>query len=337
MKRLLFGAAVMIALSTASVSNGNAQDLRLFFTSMSPANSANSKFFNAWARKVEAAAGNAVKIDVKDGFGTLGTLFNIVQRVRDDVAQIGWTIHSFHRGRYALSQVAGLPFVADESVLSSVAMWRLWETGLLKSEYKDIVPIWFGRSGTSHIHFSKPPKSIDNLKGVKVRVGGVMNVAMVKALGMSPQSIAPQDIYVALQRGTIDATVLTFSGFPPYKLHEVTGYHLLANLGSITFMHFLARKKFDGLPAKVRNAIMRHSGEAGSRAWGEFLEGVVQSARKTVRDLGHPMVELTAAQNAEWRATVAKPIIDKWIADNSKGAEVLATYKKIYSDLKRGK
>jgi TRAP-type C4-dicarboxylate transport system substrate-binding protein len=333
--RLMLG--VLLAVSLLAVADTSAQETRLFFTSMSPANSDNSKFFNEWARKVEADAKGAVAIDVKDGVATLATLQNVVERVQQGVAQIGWTVHAFYPGRFPLSEAPGLPFVANESEKASVALWRLWKTGLLDSEYKDIVPLWFGRSGNSYLHFSKPPKSIDNLEGVKVRVGGENDVIMVKALGMSPQSIASQDMYVALQRGTIDGVVTTFAGFPPYNLQEVTSYHFLAPLGATSFVHFMSRKKFDALPANVRQAIEANSGEVGSRAWGQFLDRIVQRTQQQLSESKkHALVQPTPQQLADWQQRVGKPVIDKWLEKNPSGMKVLETYKKIYAEVKAG-
>lgn len=336
MKLVQWNIGLAFAVALPFVSGATAQETRLFFTSMSPAGSDNSKFFNDWARKVEADAGGGLTIEVKDGVATLATMQNVVERVGQDVAQIGWTVHSFYPGRYRLSEVAGLPFVADESEKSSVAMWRLWKTGLLNSEYQDIVPIWFGRSGNSYLHFAKPPKSIDSLDGVKIRVGGENDVIIVKALGMAPQSIPSQDMYVALQRGTVDALVTTFAGFPPYKLHEVTNYHFLAPLGATTFFHFMSRKKFDALPPNVKAAIEKNSGEGASRSWGQFLDRIVQRTENQLRDLNHAMVKPTPEQLSAWEQRVGKPVIDKWMETNPTGKQVLETYKKLYAEVKTG-
>jgi TRAP-type transport system periplasmic protein len=337
MKSRLRMLGIVLAVSLLSAAGAAAQETRLFFTSMSPANSDNSKFFNEWARKVEADAKNAVTIDVKDGVATLATLQNVVERVQQDVAQIGWTVHSFYPGRFPLSEVAGLPFVADESEKASIAMWRLWKTGLLASEYQDIVPLWFGRSGNTYLHFGKTPKSIDNLVGVKVRVGGESDVITAKALGMSPQSIPSQDMYSALQRGTVEAVFTTFAGFPPYNLQEVTSYHFLAPLGSTTFVHFMSRKKFDALPVNVRQAIEANSGEAGTRAWGQFLDRIVLRTQNQLSESSkHTLVRLTPQQLADWQQRAGKPVIDKWLEKNPDGAKVLETYRKIYAEVKTG-
>lgn len=55
--------------------------------------------------------------------------------------------------------------------------------------------------------FRKEIKSVDDLKGLKFRIGGFVGVVLAK-LGVVPQQIAPGDVYPALEKGTIDGVEL---------------------------------------------------------------------------------------------------------------------------------
>ena len=52
--------------------------------------------------------------------------------------------------------------------------------------------------------FRKEIKTLDDLKGLKFRIGGLAGKTLQK-LGVVPQQIAGGDIYPALEKGTIDA------------------------------------------------------------------------------------------------------------------------------------
>jgi TRAP-type mannitol/chloroaromatic compound transport system substrate-binding protein len=52
--------------------------------------------------------------------------------------------------------------------------------------------------------FRKEIKTVDDLKGVKMRIAGIAGQVMAK-LGVVPQQLAGGDIYPALERGTIDS------------------------------------------------------------------------------------------------------------------------------------
>lgn len=70
--------------------------------------------------------------------------------------------------------------------------------------------------------FRKEIKSVDDLKGLKFRVGGLAGRILQK-LGVVPQMLAGGDVYPALERGTIDA--VEWSG--PYD-DEKLGFHKVA-------------------------------------------------------------------------------------------------------------
>jgi TRAP-type mannitol/chloroaromatic compound transport system substrate-binding protein len=78
---------------------------------------------------------------------------------------------------------------------------------LLREFFKDynIVPIPAGDTGTQMGGwFRKEIKTVDDLKGLKYRIGGFAGKVLAK-LGVVPQQIPGGDIYPALEKGTIDA------------------------------------------------------------------------------------------------------------------------------------
>src|SRR5262245_40555610 len=70
--------------------------------------------------------------------------------------------------------------------------------------------------------FRKELNDLEDLKGLKFRIGGLGGQVLAK-LGIVPQQIAPGDVYPALEKGTIDAA--EFVG--PYD-DEKLGFHKVA-------------------------------------------------------------------------------------------------------------
>ena len=52
--------------------------------------------------------------------------------------------------------------------------------------------------------FRKEVRSVADLQGLKMRIGGLAGTALQK-LGLVPQQLAAGDTYTALERGTLDA------------------------------------------------------------------------------------------------------------------------------------
>src|ERR1700733_9702875 len=133
---VLAGGLAIFALSPAK-----AEVQRLLFTSLSPPNSPNSAFFNEWAKRVNEKAKDTVKVEERDGLA-LANYDNVYSRVLDDVVQIVWATFPTLAGKFPLAEVPGLPFVSDNSEHASVALWRLYKTGLLRAEFNDVGPVW---------------------------------------------------------------------------------------------------------------------------------------------------------------------------------------------------
>ena len=75
--RAYFSALGAAALGlTFSIQGVSAQE-RLSFSSMSPAGSPNSKFYNAWAERINKAGGGSVQVVVRDGTTIANTLCNV--------------------------------------------------------------------------------------------------------------------------------------------------------------------------------------------------------------------------------------------------------------------
>jgi TRAP-type C4-dicarboxylate transport system substrate-binding protein len=325
-------AALSVALAGAGLGSvpASAQE-RLLFTGLSPAGGGNSIFFNAWAKRVNDASNGALRIEVRDGT-TLANYGNVYDRVLTDVVQIGWAIHQVIGGKFPLSEVAGLPFVSAGGPGASQALWRLHKSGMLDDEYKDIVPLIFVVFGPAQVHYGKAPRGIDDLGNVKVGVQGKVPSQLVSALGGTPISVQPGDMYEALQRGTVDASIISWSGFAPYKLQEVTTQHVEGSLGQSTSMFFMSRKRYDALPEAARKALEMVAAESTTKEFADHFNAQwLESRAPVAADAKHKINELSAAQNDKWQAAAA-PIISEWAKGRHDGEKVLDAYKKLYAD-----
>lgn len=328
--RFVLRAMFAAALAGATPGDGMAQETRLLFTSLSPAGSTNSVFFNQWSQKIADQSGGTLKIDVRDG-ATLANFGNVYERVQDDVVQIGWAIHQVVAGKFPLSEVAGLPFVEPGFRQASLALYRLWKSGLLDNEYKDVVPLAFSVFGPSQLHFARQPQSIDDLNGLKIGVAGRAPSQLVAQLGGTAISMQPGDFYEALQRRTVDGVITSWAAFAPYKLHEVTTFHVETLLGQGTSMFFMARKKYDALPESARKILAANAGEDTTVMFSNHFDNQWLDARKPVAASDkQTIMQLSPEQTAKWRGK-AEPLLQEWAKNRANGEQALAKYRELYS------
>ena len=111
--------------------------------------------------------------------------------------------------------------------------------------------------------FRKEVKSIDELKGLKMRFFGLGAQVMAK-LGVSMQLLAAADIYPALERGVIDATEFSMP-----TMDVKLGFHQIAKFNyfpgwhqQVSCSHLLMNKKaWDALPDPYK-AMIEVAGQA---------------------------------------------------------------------------
>lgn len=329
--------AALGALLIGAAPSAWAQTTNLIFATTEPAGSDDSMHvFSPWAQRIAAASNGAIHIDVREGVAIANST-NIYDRVQSDVVQIGILIPSLIGGKFPLTDVVGLPFVSKDSVHASVAFWRLYKTGAFDAEYKDIVPLGFGLFPPQDVQLVKAPATLDNLRGLRLRVVGKLSSELVERLGGTPLVLDPSDQYTALERHTIDGVLSSWMSMGPLHLIDVTGYHVETSLGTGMFIVFMARMKYDALPAPVRQAIVANSGESLSRAIGEGFDARAIASRATAAadPAKHTIVQLSPAQTAAWASAIT-PVIDEWTGSHPGGAPLLANYRRIIAEVSAG-
>jgi TRAP-type mannitol/chloroaromatic compound transport system substrate-binding protein len=130
--------------------------------------------------------------------------------------------------------------------------------------------------------FRKPINTVDDLKGLKMRIGGFPGRVLQK-LGAVPQQIAGGDIYPALEKGTIDAA----EWVGPYD-DEKLGFYKIAPYyyspgwwegGSMLFS-FVNLEKWNALPKHYRAVLENAAAYANQWCLAKYDAANPQALRK---------------------------------------------------------
>lgn len=131
-----------------------------------------------------------------------------------------------------------------------------------------------------HILSKKPIYTVDDLKGIKLRVAEVViNIEAWKAQGVSPTPIAFSETYLALQQGVADAMECPLDMIYTQKFHEVAKYITLTGHQPELCGLIMNEKYFQKLTRAEQKAIIEAAAEAGQfnnqilySMQGEFME-----------------------------------------------------------------
>jgi TRAP-type transport system periplasmic protein len=325
--------AALVSLAIPHNAGAQVETLR-FATTHVPQSPINVGFLRPWADKINEAAKGKIVIEIRDG-QSFANPNNYFDRVMDDVAQIAWGIQPTI-GKFPLSSVVALPYLATRSVSASTAFWRAYAEGIFGQEYADLQPLVLCALPQAGLHFRREVDP-DNLRGLKIIGGTPIFSNFLGKVGATPLSIPIYDTYEALQRGTADGNIMQYTAFGIFKLAEVTRFHIDAQLGGAGGMIFMTKKRFEALSPEVRKILLDNSGEAATRTFGVWWDQENARGRQLVagRD-GQKIVSPTPQQEALW-AKYASEVSADWAKSVPNGDKILAAFKKHLADVEAGK
>ena len=146
------------------------------------------------------------------------------------------------------------------------------------AETADVMLIGYAGGGTRNLIVNKPIETLDDLKGLPIRVmGAPIQTRIFEAFTTAPTVIAYAEVYNAIQTGVIDAAENEAAGIEQMKFYEV-GPHIAKTEHAITVRPLcFSGKTFAGLPEGLQAAILRAGKEAG--AYGRQIESSEDSAK----------------------------------------------------------
>lgn len=271
-----------------------------------------------WVKKVEEATKGRVKIEVYPS-QTLVKGPDIFKAVKSGVVDIGWCFHGYWPDMTPLADVItlpSLPFTTGEK--GSEVLWRLYEKfPSIQKEFSDVQPLMMWTSSPYFLLTArKQVKTLEDLKGLKIRVTGGPPTEQIKALGAVPTLIPMPDNYQALDKGVIDGMGAPWEATHGFRLYEVGKYYTMVPLSAVYFSMSFNKDKWNSLPKDIRDAIMSVSGVEGSKFWGRnFFDTAEQGVLDKVREGKYEMVRyvLPPEELARWKKVAGEPLWDDWV------------------------
>ena len=271
-----------------------------------------------WVKKVEEATKGKVKIDVYYS-QTLAKGPDIWNAVKTGVADMGWCFHGYWADMTPLSDVItlpGLPFMKAEK--GSEVLWKLYEKfPAIQREFKDVhvCQLW-----TSHPYFlitnKKQVKTMEDIKGMKIRTTGGPPTEQMKALGAIPVLIPMPDNYQSLDKGIIDGMGAPWEAILSFRLYEVVKYYTIVPTAAVYFSMSMNKQKWESLPKDVQDAITSVSGLEAAKFWGRnFFDTAEEGVDEQIKKGGYEMIKYTVPPDelARWTNVAGEPLWKEWV------------------------
>ena len=197
-----------------------------------------------------------------------------------------------------------------------------------------VVPIANGAYPPRNIVTRAPIKSIEDLKGVKLRTAGGLEAEYVKLWGASPSFVVWAEVYPATQRGVVDGVLTAAVAIETSKLYEVAPHFLKIDGPVATFTITVNKPAWDKLTPELQTQV-KAVGEWWSDRWQTMVvEDADNGAIKRMQDKGQikSLVQVPASVAVETRKGLV-PVYRSYVKEKV-GAEGSATLEKVLTALK---
>jgi len=281
-----------------------------------PGTNGQAKLLAPWARKVEAESGNRIKIDIFPSMQLGGTPPQLFDQARDGVADIVWTLPGSTPGRFPTLEVFELPFVAAKRALPNARAIQEFAGQHLAKEFGEVHPICLWSHDHGVLHTNKPVKTMEDLKGLRLRSPTRLAGDALNALGALGRPMPIPQLPEALAQRALDGCVIPWEVVPTVKVHELVKNHLeipgSPTLYTATFVLAMNKPKYEVLPADLKKVIDDNSGQAFAALAGQMWDEQSKAVEVMVKQRGNSVAELSAEEAARWRKAT-EPVIETWI------------------------
>ena len=316
------GLVAVALFSLASVMPARAQQVVLKVHHFLPGTSnVHNNLIQSWCDKVAKESTDHLKCQIYPAMQLGGTPAQLFDQARDGIADIVWTIPTYSAGRFTKSEVFELPFFTRSAKGSSQAYWTFVHKHAL-DEYQGVRPIFLHTNDGSSFHLSsaKGVRTLEELKGLKIRAATRLNSRMLAALGATPVQMPLPSVPEAMAKGVIDGAMVPWEGVPAAKLQEIAKSHLDAPVGQPKFSNsifafVMNQAKYDSLAPELKKVIDANSGAAVSAWAGEKgFDSVVAANHKLAGDRGNALLTLGEAEYQRWIKASAG-VDDEWVKE----------------------
>lgn len=340
---LLFGSSILMGCGEKSSSTQKA--------SVEPAKTFQWKMVTSWPKNfpglgvapekfkkyVEEMSGGRLTIQVY-GAGELVPGFEVFDAVSQGTVQMGHSGPYYWKGKIPASPLFGaIPFGMTATELNA---WLHYGGGLelWREMYAPfgIIPMAGGNTGGQFAGwFKKEINSMDDLKGLKMRIPGLAGEVLKRA-GAIPVTLTGGEIYSSLQSGAIDATEwvgpyndLAFGFYQAAEFYYSTVWHEPG-----TGLEFLINEKaLKALPADLQKII-----EIAARAVNEDTldeyNARNNTALKTLLNTHNVKMRKIPQPVLDELKTITKEVMDEQAKADPGFAKVWKSYSEFQQDIR---
>lgn len=290
------------------------QTITLRFSSQWPEPSPNHQLiFKPIMAEIEEKSNGRIKFQLFVG-GVLGGGNDQYDIVRTGKADMGTQSGlQYIAGRFPLADVFTFPLAYASSDANQDLVQTISEKFLAK-ETADVKVLSYYQSGLFYLYTSnKQIKTLEDVKGLKIRSAGGLATQSLAALGSVPVQLALPDLYMSAQTGVVEGGLFGGPALLSFKLDEVMKYQLNIVMSAVLQTVHFNLDSWAKIPDDLKTIIIQAARKAGYNE-NKTVMASNPPALEKLQKRGGGINNLSPEELARWTSAL-KPVIEKWVSD----------------------
>lgn len=267
-----------------------------------------------WIEAVEEATDGLVT-GVSYPGATLTEAGQEYEAAASGIADIGFGVFGYDRGRFPLLEVFELPgIIYNDAEVASYVLRDAIEQ-FQPEEIMDTKMLLVYSTGPGHLYTKEPVETLEDLQGMEIRGFG-RTVDTLDALGAVPTAMPQADAYEAIDRGVVSGNLAPLEVLEGWNQAEVTDYITMTPfLYNATFFFTMNLDVWNDIPTELQDIIEEVNEEffveTASRLFLDMNESALNFA---VEETGQEIIELSDEEQERWLNKV-RPLLEEWVTE----------------------
>ncbi len=233
--------------------------------------------------------------------------------------QAAFFCNFYHPGKNPAWMVLALPFLPfDKPEVAQRVREKMLQHPALLADMKRWNAIPYISAVLPSYEFmgrGKPPETLADWKGLRVRAGGGIGLAIEK-LGAARMTVPAPDIFTSVDRGTLDAVSLPFTySFEAFQVDTVSNWYT-SNLspGTTECAVVFNQHAFEKLPKQYRGLLEEIKADAYKAQLAAYRKIDDKNLPKFKSKLKEIVYDSDVIE--KFRETAGRPVWDDWVEKN---------------------
>ena len=325
---LVAGLLAALAVNCISLTDGHSAPVTIRFSSGAPENHFLTKQYIEWASLIEKNSKGEIKVQVYHS----AQLFRdneVIKAVQTEALESGCGFTMYIENQLVPAmKVYMMPFLF-ESLDETWKVYRSelgdsWKKTAEKKGVKLLAMVVMPSPDDQIVLTTKPVKVPADLSGQVIRGASPEHALAIKKWGAGPSFLTGAEVYLGLQRNTINGAINSIATYTDRKLYEVAPYVVQLPVSAVHTFIIMNKSVFDGLTPEQQKIILEASAviENNTLQIGKTtLKDSVEEAQKKAK-----VYTPTSAELALWKEGMPA-LWDEIAKDKPEVAEALKTVK----------